>query len=342
MCEACGLYLHATRPFLLATFSLKVNACAAANFYHYYGFPQRSGLDIRGLPRLQHYAPRDWLLSTATQPPAGFATIVVPHYEQALHAPWVPSGKQLIQLLSQGSVAANSPTVDLCGAVLARSEDYFFILAYPKLSWVAQRIGWEQLSVFLPATNYLDYMLPNGATVYAQLLILQQPIGGQHGGIVISARSIEALSRDNIVALLNAASERLDWSTGVSGIVTSNKIRMTSPIQWSSLKTFLKNHHMFRPDASLNTWVASYFLAPLVRTMPPYGMQVDAERRRVALQQQGDRGELQAAVAMADVVVLYIRASSLVRTEISGTPGGLERQLVSMISDLNSLNPKKS
>ncbi|KAI9099983.1 hypothetical protein DFS34DRAFT_678955 [Phlyctochytrium arcticum] len=77
-----GQYLRATRPLLLVVFSLKVNACAAANFYHSYGLPQRSGLDMVGLPRLQHYAPRDWLLSTtATRPPAGFATIVVPHYD---------------------------------------------------------------------------------------------------------------------------------------------------------------------------------------------------------------------------------------------------------------------
>ncbi|KAI9101923.1 hypothetical protein DFS34DRAFT_436523 [Phlyctochytrium arcticum] len=265
---------------------------------------------------------------------------VAPFVEIALHAPWVRSGKQLFQLLSQGSVAATHLPIISVEQYL-RSNGYFFVLPYPKLAWVAQRIGWEQLSVFLPATNDLDYMLPNGATVYAQLLILQQPIGGQHGGIVISARSIEALSRDNIVALLNAASKRLDWSSGVSGIVTSNKIRMTSPIQWSSLKTSLKDHHMFRPDASLNTWVTSHFLAPLVRTMPPYGMQVDAERRRVALQRQDVRGERPAAVAMADVVVMYIRASTLVQTEMSGTPGGLERQLVSMISDLKRLNPKK-
>ncbi|KAI9103724.1 hypothetical protein DFS34DRAFT_296352 [Phlyctochytrium arcticum] len=79
-------YLQATRPLLRVTFSKKVSSFAAANFYHPLGLSVHAGfLTFVGVPRLQHYAPREWLNdTTTTQPPSGFATIVVPHYHPGL------------------------------------------------------------------------------------------------------------------------------------------------------------------------------------------------------------------------------------------------------------------
>ncbi|KAI9017006.1 hypothetical protein BC832DRAFT_617647 [Gaertneriomyces semiglobifer] len=81
--EQLALYLRTVRPLICVTQSQKVTSCAAANFYHPHGLPLTGGyLSAVGTPQLHHYADEGWLEDDAqTQPPAGFATIVIPHFD---------------------------------------------------------------------------------------------------------------------------------------------------------------------------------------------------------------------------------------------------------------------
>ncbi|KAJ3189252.1 hypothetical protein HDU85_002879 [Gaertneriomyces sp. JEL0708] len=81
--EQLTLYLRTVRPLICVTLTQKVTSCAAANFYHQHGLPFAAEfLSAVGVPQLHHYADEGWLEDDAqTHPPAGCATIVIPHFD---------------------------------------------------------------------------------------------------------------------------------------------------------------------------------------------------------------------------------------------------------------------
>ncbi|KAJ3011083.1 hypothetical protein HKX48_007038 [Thoreauomyces humboldtii] len=74
-------YLILVKPLVTVTFSRLVTSVLRANCKHAYGCSTRRFL-LRevGIPVIQEYSPRDWLANNQlSAPPAGYATIVIPH-----------------------------------------------------------------------------------------------------------------------------------------------------------------------------------------------------------------------------------------------------------------------
>ncbi|KAJ3399831.1 hypothetical protein HDV05_001514, partial [Chytridiales sp. JEL 0842] len=246
-----------------------------------------------------------------------------------------------------------------------RANDYALVLSAPAIAWTRRRIGYGVTSVWLPVddadiettnTNHIpDVTLSKNVRLFPLAFVSSKPIAGHHGLLLMSFRmggvvSADDIDQDTLLEASNLFCSRLH-SMGdlqaVPAVLDKFAIGFSHPTRWTSVP-----HPLLRPDGVFFSYSSD-------RTLPKLARQVRIPRRlyfaETEMQAVDEDDEstvthseisLKAAWEEASAggkgkgklkgkgFIIWIRASTESQTE-KGT--GLERQVVSIINDLQSL-----